>query len=123
MAAALRFDGGGTEVGGDDAEVGSDGGAGARGRGDAKRSKGAAVDGMERQRGQAAVNWGLGRNTDLEMIERDEMVALHLEQIFGSKLIRIQATDAMTVGVGCSTVTADPPQKAIFLKRLDRRVH
>jgi hypothetical protein len=53
--------------------------AGARGRGGAKRSKAAAVDGMERRRGQAAAYWGLGRNTGREMIERDEVVALHIE--------------------------------------------
>jgi hypothetical protein len=112
-----RIDGDGTEVSGDGAEVGGDGGVGARGRGDAKRSKGAVVDGMERRRGQATVYWGLGRNTDREMIERDEMVALHLEQIFGLKPIQIQATDAMTVGVGRNTVTMDAPQKANFLRR------
>jgi hypothetical protein len=69
--AALKFGGGGTridgdgaKVGGDDAEVGGDGGAGARGIGDTKRVNGAAVDGMERRRGQAAAYWGLRRNTD-----------------------------------------------------------
>jgi hypothetical protein len=43
-------------------------------------SKGAAVDKMERRRGQVAAYWGLGRNTGREMIERDEVVALHIEQ-------------------------------------------
>jgi hypothetical protein len=51
-------------------------------------SKGAAVDEMERRRGE-----------------------------FGSKLFRIQATDVMTVGVGRSTVTTDAPQKAFFSKK------
>jgi hypothetical protein len=56
------------------------------------------------------------------MVERDEVVALHIEQIFGSKPFWIQATDAMTAGVGRNTVMTDAPQKAIFLKRLDRHV-
>jgi hypothetical protein len=43
----------------DDDEM-EDGRADARGRGGAKRSKGAAVDGMERRRGQAAAYGGSG---------------------------------------------------------------
>jgi hypothetical protein len=42
-------------------------------------SKGAAVDEMERRRGQPVAYWGLRRNTSHEMIERDEVVALHIE--------------------------------------------
>jgi hypothetical protein len=45
-------------------------------------------------------------------IKKEEGGALHIEHIFGSKLPRIQATDALTGDVGRNTVATDAPQKA-----------
>jgi hypothetical protein len=58
---------------------------------------------------------GLRRNTGRETIQREEGGGPTYRIDFGSKPFRIQATDAMTVGVGHSTVATDALQKAIFL--------
>jgi hypothetical protein len=59
--------------------------------------------------------WGLGRNTGGETIQREEGGGPTYRTDFGSKPFRIQATHAMTVGVGHNTVVTDAPHKAIFL--------
>jgi hypothetical protein len=107
--------------------VGGEGGAGMQGRamarpgGTGSRAMARSGGGVGGSRDRA---WGVSgvQKQNPGCATKEEGGALHIEQIFGLKPPRIQATDALTGGIRRNTGATDGPKRARFLQKPDRRV-